>query len=285
MMETSGGAARPGNGWLGRVSSFVTLVRGRPVVLAVGCLTGLFLLVTLLILRADLRPTGWDVVITRELQQLPGPAYLKVGVFGAQESVGYEPRGPTLPTAGDLLIAVSAPGFAPWNWLLALAVLLFMLWRRWYTEAAFTVLAALGGLLAEVVKNVIDRPRPTPDLARVVLELHSYSFPSGHVTGYVTMFGFLFYLAYTLLPRASPLRWAILGLLALGIVLVGPSRVYMGQHWASDALGGYALGFAYLLVVIQAHRAWLLRHPRAAPASGAEPGRSSPHAPGHGGTA
>jgi undecaprenyl-diphosphatase len=165
---------------------------------------------------------------------------------------------------GDLLVAISWPGFSPWNWLLMAAILFFMVWQRWYIEAVFTAIAAAGGLLAEVVKVLVDRPRPTPEFARIAYELHSFSFPSGHVTGYVTLFGFLFYLAYTLLPRPSIVRRLLLLMLGTGIVLVGASRVYMGQHWSSDALAGYALGFAYLLVVIEVYRAWLQRHPKSA---------------------
>ena len=56
-----------------------------------------------------------------------------------------------------------------------------------------------------------------------------------------------------------PLKLIVLG---LAILLVGPSRVYMGQHWASDALAGYTLGFAYLLVTITVYRWWLQRHPK-----------------------
>jgi membrane-associated phospholipid phosphatase len=105
----------------------------------------------------------------------------------------------------------------------------------------------------------VDRPRPTPELAHITTVLKSYSFPSGHVTGYVTLFGFVFYLAFTLLSRTSVWRWLILVVSGLMVLLVGPSRVYMGQHWASDAMAGYTLGFAYLLVIIQIYRLVLRR--------------------------
>jgi len=158
---------------------------------------------------------------------------------------------------GMLMEAVSWIGFAPRNLLIALSVLVIMLLRRWYTVALFTGISALGGLTADIVKHLVARPRPTPDLARVTTILDTYSFPSGHVTSYVTFFGFLFYLSYTTMPRRSPLRLPLLVIFGLMVVLVGPSRVYMGQHWASDTLAGYALGFAYLLAVIQFYRTWM----------------------------
>lgn len=216
----------------------IAFLRGRPFVPAVALLTGLFFLLTVVVLRADLRPTDWDVWITREIQLIPA-----------------------FPL-GDLLSAVSRPGFSPWNLVLGAVVLLFMLLRRWLIEAAFTAFSAAGGALAELVKNMVDRPRPDPDLVRVTAQLPTYSFPSGHVTGYVVFFGFLFYLAYTLLKRDSRVRLALLVVCGLLVVLVGPSRVYMGQHWASDALAGYALGFAYLLLVIEVHQLWLRRRAR-----------------------
>ncbi|HUP27577.1 MAG TPA: phosphatase PAP2 family protein [Chloroflexia bacterium] len=221
--------------------SWPGLIMGRPLLPAIVVLALLFVVLTALVLRADLQPTPWDRVLTHEMQELP-----------------------SFP-AGTILVAVSWIGFAPWNWLLGLAILLFMATRRWYAEALFTSIAAAGGLAAEIIKNLIDRPRPTPDLAQVTTILHSYSFPSGHVTSYATFFGFLFYLTFTSLPRRSPYRFLLLSLFGLLILLVGPSRVYMGQHWASDALAGYALGFAYLLGVVEAYRAWTKAHSGAPP--------------------
>ena len=218
--------------------TFIALLRGRPLLVGVALLTVLFVLLTGAVINADLRPTPWDYYITLQVQLLP---YMPVGA---------------------MLVGVSAFGFAPWNWLLMLAVIALMLLFRWRTEAIFTGISSLGGLSAEIVKNIVDRPRPSPDLVHVVSQLHTFSFPSGHVTGYVVFFGFLFYLAYTLMQRRSLLRWALLEVLAIPVLLVGLSRVYMGQHWASDALAGYALGFAYLFVVIELYRLWQARHPK-----------------------
>jgi membrane-associated phospholipid phosphatase len=220
---------------------YLAFFRGRVVFVAVILLAALFSLLTLLVLRADLLPTSWDITVTHEIQELP---YIPIGV---------------------VLIAISEPGFQPWNWIIIgglMAIFAFVFRRP--VEAVFIGLAGAGGLLAEIAKNLVDRPRPTPDFANIIGHLTSYSFPSGHVTGYTTLFGFLFYLTYSHLDKRSPVRMILLDFFALMIVLVGFSRVYMGQHWASDALAGYALGFAYLLLLIELYRFWLKRGERIA---------------------
>lgn len=218
----------------GRLSSWVGLLRGRAVLIAVGLLVVLFGLVLGLVVDADLQPTWWDIVLTQSIQELPS-------------SIGW------------VLLKVSDIGFAPWNWLTPILSVLALLALRWRVEAMFLALSSAGGLTAELVKHLVHRPRPLPEFADISFVLHTPSFPSGHVTGYVTFLGFAFYLAYTLLPRNNPLRWAVLITCGLFVALVGPSRVYMGQHWASDALAGYFLGFAWLLLVIELHRLWLRR--------------------------
>jgi undecaprenyl-diphosphatase len=218
------------------MTRLIVLLRGRLLFVGAAALAVLFTLLTALVLRADLQPTGWDIGITHEIQEFP-----QVPV-------------------GEALVWVSVPGFFPWNYIVPGMVIVFMLVMRWFVQSAFTALASAGGLLAELVKNLVDRPRPTPEFATIYRELYTYSFPSGHVTGYTVLYGFVFYLAYTHLPRKSPIRWVVMGISALFVLLVGLSRVYMGQHWASDVLAGYALGFSYLLLVIAAHQWYLARH-------------------------
>ena len=220
--------------------SWLALARGRPLLAAVVVLTIVFLGLTALILRSDLQPTSWDIWITYAIQTMPD------GVFGT------------------LLVWVSAPGFSPWQEAVIIAAVGFMLLRRWFAEAVFTIIASLGGLLTGLIKVAVDRPRPTADLVRLIGgETHGMSFPSGHVTQYVALFGFLFYLAYTLLPRRSPVRLLLLIVFGLLIVLVGPSRIYMGHHWTSDVLAGFTVGLVWLLGTIEAYRLWLHRHPKA----------------------
>ena len=60
--------------------------------------------------------------------------------------------------------------------------------------------------------------------------------------------------------RPGLLRTLVLCVCAAMILLVGISRIWLGEHWASDVLGGYTLGFGLLLLVIWAYRSWEARH-------------------------
>jgi undecaprenyl-diphosphatase len=111
----------------------------------------------------------------------------------------------------------------------------------------------LPPLVNVIIKEYIRRPRPTIDLVDVFNILDSYSFPSGHVMFYVGFYGFLWFLAYTLLKR-SWRRTVILWFLGIFIALVGMSRTYLGQHWASDVLGAYLLGSLTLLGILWFYR-------------------------------
>ena len=119
-------------------------------------------------------------------------------------------------------------------------------------ESAFTLSTWSGDMLTGLIKSRVLRPRPTKDLVRVVSQLGEASFPSGHVVHYVTFYGFLFYLIFTHLKK----RWfrtALLTLIAGLILLVGPSRVYMGHHWPSDVGGAYLVGTLWLGLIIIAY--------------------------------
>jgi len=149
-----------------------------------------------------------------------------------------------------LMVAVSWPGNSYHQWGVALCAAALLLWFRLRIEAA-CLLISLGSssLLANAIKLIIARPRPAPDLVKVYLHHSTFSFPSGHVVTYTVFYGFLFYLVYTLM-RPSVFRSMPLAVFGALIGLVGLSRVYLGAHWASDALGGYSFGLAWLALMI-----------------------------------
>ena len=171
-----------------------------------------------------------DLQITRAIQSIDAPVF-------------------------DLLMRlVSWPGFLPQSVIITLLIgfTLYVFGFRWESITALLT-ALVSGVTNETVKYLIQRPRPAADLVDVFEVLSSYSFPSGHVMFYVSLFGFVWYAAYAMLKR-SLIRSLLLVFFGVLISLVGISRIYLGQHWASDVLGAYLLGGLILLGMILFHR-------------------------------
>ena len=146
--------------------------------------------------------------------------------------------------------ALNAFGFAPFVTItFALVVLaLFLAGRRW--EAICAGLATLGAAgLTELVKEIVGRSRPSPDLVHVAHQISSHGFPAGHVMNFTPFVGFLCYLAAVRLAP-SWRRVALIGVLLIMIVMMGAARIYDGEHWPSDVLGSYLLGFVWLVAAI-----------------------------------
>jgi undecaprenyl-diphosphatase len=130
-------------------------------------------------------------------------------------------------------------------------VILFCFGLRW--EAVVTLVAASSVAIAALVKLFVDRPRPSIDLVEVFRELTTSGFPSGHVLSTTSLCGFFAFLSYTLL-KPSPGRTALLVFFILLVALMGPSRIYQGQHWFSDVMGAYLLASLWLALTIIIYR-------------------------------
>jgi len=87
-------------------------------------------------------------------------------------------------------------------------------------------------------------------LVEIIQASGGNSFPSGHVMSYVAFFGLLFSFGLILFQGKYWWRIAVLIISVLLIVLVGPSRIYLGDHWASDVLGAYLLSGILLGVAL-----------------------------------
>lgn len=113
---------------------------------------------------------------------------------------------------------------------------------------------ALGaGLLNVIAKHLFLRPRPS--IEHFVVET-GWSFPSGHSMGAMicyTSIAFVFiYLSH------SKINQAITALLCATLIFsIGISRIYLGVHYPSDVLGGFALGFAWMALSIGLCHWWL----------------------------
>ncbi len=120
---------------------------------------------------------------------------------------------------------------------------------------AVLVLITIGPRVANsIVKEAVERPRPSADLLNVVRHDSGYGFPSGHTVGTAALFGVLFFVIPAAVPW-RPVQWLLqLGCLLL-IVSAGPARVYVGVHWPSDVLASYLLALLFLMPAFLAYRA------------------------------
>jgi membrane-associated phospholipid phosphatase len=124
----------------------------------------------------------------------------------------------------------------------------FLLIRRRDWRPLAKLALALGGAVAlyNIVKPAVGRTRPPP-----IFWIGHYSgaaFPSGHATQAIAFYAMLAVIlsAGTSYERRA-LVWSGAALLAL---VVGASRVYLGAHWLTDVLGGYALGAAWVALLV-----------------------------------
>ena len=150
-----------------------------------------------------------------------------------------------------LMSVVSWPGFTPQSMIIAGLIILLIYGFGLHWEAVMALIAAVFSTAINLlVKDLIQRPRPTSKVVTVIDTLNSYSFPSGHVMFYLGFFGFIAFLAFSLL-KPTLKRSLILAFIGILVVLIGISRIYLGEHWASDVLGAYLLGSLTLVAIVQ----------------------------------
>ena len=129
----------------------------------------------------------------------------------------------------------------------------FLFWkRRLDVEALMTVgISWMSALVRTAIKGIIDRPRPEPGLVQVISRSKGTSFPSGHVSTTVTFWGWL--LGWMLLQKQVDPLWkrGTMSFSGLCLLLIGPSRIYLGEHWLTDVVGGYLFGAGSLSLGFQ----------------------------------
>ncbi len=158
------------------------------------------------------------------------------------------------PAIRGLMYAISWPGFPPQSRIIPPALTGLWWFLGFRIEAQFQFLAWGVSGISFIVKRIMRRPRPDHPRVRVaVARIGGTSFPSGHVLNYIGVYGFLAYLLDTLL-RPKRLRRMIVGWLIALLALIGPSRIYLGHHWATDVSASYLLGTSYLLALTAIYR-------------------------------
>ncbi len=133
--------------------------------------------------------------------------------------------------------------------ILASIGLWFSRYRRFLVGFFITLAGALATTYA--LKVLIARPRPLPPLPTVIET--SFSYPSGHSTAAMALYGFLNYLICRM-PIASIYKKLLITLFVLFILLIGFSRLYLGAHFPTDVLGGYIVSLLWLMIGTSLYR-------------------------------
>jgi membrane-associated phospholipid phosphatase len=136
---------------------------------------------------------------------------------------------------GDTIVVVSV----------AAAVALWLVYKRaWHTVTYWLMATGGGSLINSAIKLALHRARPG--------EMHYdgvsvFSFPSGHSTTNVVLYGFLIIIMSRKLPFV--MRIPVVITLVLFVGLIAFSRLYLGAHWLSDVAGGLFFGSAWLALL------------------------------------
>ncbi len=177
------------------------------------------------------QPTPFELAFSKNLQMIPFPSWVAATL--------------------RFLTLASNPGPDEFE---VPAVLLFFLLFRWFWQAAFLALSAgVGNGVDALIGDVVGRPRPLPGMIHVDSKLIFNSFPSGHSCHMMVFYGFLLYLSLTPPARQSRYHWLLIPFqiwATLNILLVGFARIWEGEHWVTDVIGGYLDGAIWMVLFI-----------------------------------
>lgn len=140
---------------------------------------------------------------------------------------------------------ITALGSIPVLGLIVAAVLLFLMLARRRRTALFVLVATTSGVVTmTALKAAFNRPRPHlfPHLDFVLWT----SFPSGHAMISAVVYLTLGVLLARLMPSRA-LRLYVFGVVVVLTGLIGISRIYLGVHWPTDVIAGWAAGAAWAL--------------------------------------
>ena len=153
---------------------------------------------------------------------------------------------------GDVFDFVNRVGYgSPLTLVTAVAMIGFCLRRR-PLEAVLLLMTVPPRIFNSWAKEIVEAPRPAPDLVQVRHLVEGYAYPSGHVVSTTMVFVLLFAFAGRLgLGRLPTL--AIQGVAVFMVVSVSFARVWAGAHWPSDCIGGYLFAALFLIPILRLH--------------------------------
>ena len=127
-----------------------------------------------------------------------------------------------------------------------ICIILFIIIKNKKIGLSIIMNIAIIAILNQVLKRILQRPRPTEFR---IIEETGYSFPSGHSMVCMAFYGYLIYLIYKYIKNKY-VKCISIVLLSILICSIGISRIYLGVHYTSDVLGGFLISVSYLIIYI-----------------------------------
>jgi len=158
-------------------------------------------------------------------------------------------RAHATPLGDHVAIAISFIGGPMAMTIIALVVGMMLVRRSaWLTLSVWLAAFVVGAFLDWMLKSMIRRPRPVG--AERFIHGVSFSYPSGHSMGSLIGFAMLAYLLVELWPPARRHRTVVVITTIALVLLVGWSRLYLGVHYLSDVIAGFAAGAVWVTACI-----------------------------------
>ena len=179
-----------------------------------------------------------------------------VGNFPGEVAISSWVQSWRSPWLDSAMKAVSAPGFGAWPVIIVASTVAFLYVTRRRKESVIMLGATvMASGVVSALKAVVERPRPSGTALDTFADLGGFSFPSGQVVHYVVFLGTLVLLS-TWDMRPSLTKKLIHAGLAVSLVAIGASRVYLGAHWSGDVVAGYAFGAVVVAATVGFWRLW-----------------------------
>lgn len=151
------------------------------------------------------------------------------------------------PDVDKVMIVITNIGFGiSYLVIVGASFLLLTYYRRWREIAGLAICLTGGAALNFWLKYLFHRSRP--NLLRVVQE-SGYSFPSGHVVASMCFYGMVAFLIMRMIDSWRG-RLTVMTLAVMLNIAIGISRIYLGVHYPTDVMGGYAAGSMWLAFCI-----------------------------------
>ena len=136
-----------------------------------------------------------------------------------------------------------------YGYLIVLTIFLLislLVFKRWKYVVQATLVLALATISNMMLKRFIDRARPGIEH---LVSVETLSYPSGHAMSAMAFYGFLIFLVLKFKIQKA-FKYLLVLLLAVLILSIGISRIYLGVHFPSDIAGGFIAGFIWVVFCV-----------------------------------